>query len=78
MRAAMRQAQYEKSEEDGWLATIPGFKGLWASGATIEDAREDLYSALDGWIAVHLLIGKNSLPEIDGISPNHAKKASGA
>lgn len=64
----MRSATYERMESGRWFASIPGFPGLWADGASIEDAREDLYSALDEWIAVHALIGQNQLPVIDGVN----------
>ncbi|MGH7913842.1 MAG: type II toxin-antitoxin system HicB family antitoxin [Candidatus Binataceae bacterium] len=75
MHAAMRHANYERCEDGSIFATIPGFRGLWAQGATVEDAREDLYSALDGWISVEVLVAQNHLPEIDGVSPYHVSKA---
>jgi predicted RNase H-like HicB family nuclease len=68
MHAAMRRAQYERVENEGWFATIPELPGLWASGPTIEDARKDLFHALDGWISVHVIAGQNRLPDIDGVS----------
>jgi predicted RNase H-like HicB family nuclease len=73
MRAAMRRAEYERVA-DGWFVTIPGFAGLWATGETIEDAREELHSALDGWISVHAIAGQNRLPDIDGVSIYDVRK----
>ncbi len=68
IKAAMHRAQYERMEDGEWFASIPGFDGLWAAGSSIEDAREQLSETLEGWIAVHAKIGKNRLPDIDGIS----------
>ena len=48
----MKSAEYEKMEEGGWFAFIPGLDGLWATGPTIELARKELQEALDGWIEV--------------------------
>jgi predicted RNase H-like HicB family nuclease len=66
MSAAMRRAQYEPLEDGsgGWYAHIPGFEGLWASGPTVEEAREDLHDALDGWLTVNFVISQLELPDI--------------
>ena len=64
MGAAMRRAEYERLEDGNWFAHIAGFKGLWASGPTIEEARADLYEALDGWLTVNYLITQNPPPDI--------------
>lgn len=68
IRAAMRRAQYEPLEEGGWFASIPGFDGLWATGPSIEEAREQLLETLYEWLPVHAGIGNNRLPDIDGVS----------
>lgn len=68
IREAMRHAEYESLESgEGWYAHIPGFKGLWASGPTIEDARNDLLEALDGWLYVNSFVGRNALPSFDNV-----------
>ncbi|MFZ1121652.1 MAG: type II toxin-antitoxin system HicB family antitoxin [Candidatus Binataceae bacterium] len=66
MSAAMRRAQYERLQDGsgGWYAHIPGFEGLWASGPTIEEARAELYDALDGWLTVNYVISKLDLPDV--------------
>ena len=64
MNEAMRRAQYEQIEAGGFYAHIPGFEGLWASGKTIEDARAELYDALDGWLTVNYWVSKLDLPDI--------------
>ena len=64
--AAMREASYEKMEDGAWFVSIPQFDGLWATGATIEEARNDLWEALPGWIEVHTKVG-NRLPDVNGV-----------
>ena len=67
LEAAMDRAQYEKTEEGEWFASIPGFAGLWATGPTIEATRKDLLGALDGWIEVTIKTG-NRVPDIGAVS----------
>jgi len=66
--AAMKKARVERMEDGRYFATIPKFEGLWASGDTEEDAKRDLYAALDGWIDVQIKIGREKVPDIDGVS----------
>ncbi len=68
IRAAMRQAQYEYIEEDKvFFGNIPLLQGAWATGETIEAAREELMEVVEGWIILSLR--KNlPIPSINGIS----------
>jgi predicted RNase H-like HicB family nuclease len=68
MREALKKAEFEECPDGSWFAFIPGFDGLWASGATRELAQANLSDALDGWIDVHLKIGKSWPPEVNGIT----------
>ncbi len=69
MRAAMRHAVIEPMEGEGeWFAYIPQLPGLWATGRSVEDAKQDLFEALDGWLHVNTFVGKNEPPRIDGLS----------
>ena len=54
LRAAMRKAQFEQMEDGKWFASIPELTGLWATGASVEEARKELAETLDGWIDVHI------------------------
>ena len=67
LEAAMDHAEYEKMEDGGWFASIPGLAGLWATGRSIEATRKDLYEALDGWIEVTVKSG-NRVPDVAGVS----------
>lgn len=49
---AVETADYEKMENGRFFATVPGFKGLWAEGKTIEAARRELIETLEDWILI--------------------------
>lgn len=69
MGAAMNHAVLEPLEdEDKWYAHIPGFSGLWAVGKTQEEARQELYLALDGWLHVNSFRGTGAAPTVDGLN----------
>ena len=68
IKAAMLRAQYEQMEDGEWFASIPGFDGLWAAGSSVEEARQHLIDAFDGWITVHVMRGKNRAPDVGGVS----------
>lgn len=65
----MNHANFEKMEDGDWYASIPGLNGLWATGATKEDATKDLFSALEAWLDVNAQVGKMRLPIFDGLNP---------
>lgn len=68
MRAAMKRAEVQRAEDGMWFASIPGFEGLWAIGPTRESAHHELFETLDGWLDVHIKIGKEKPPEVDGLT----------
>lgn len=74
LRAGLRHAEYEKTEEDRWFGQIPGLEGLWAEGATVESCREALQSALEDWVVFGLVNG-SAVPPIDGIDLTSARVA---
>ena len=67
IQAAMRQAKYEILSDDGsFYGAIPGFQGVWANAATLEDCRNELAEVLEEWIFLHLA-DKTPLPVVDGL-----------
>lgn len=66
IHAAMRRAIYEILEDKTFYGEIPGFQGVWANAATLEDCRTELQEALEGWIVLGLQLG-HQLPLVDGI-----------
>ena len=63
--AAMRHADYRKLEDGTWYASIAGFEGVWANGATVEGCRDELIEVLEEWIILKLRDG-DPLPVVDG------------
>ena len=49
---AVEKAGCEKMENGPFFATIPGFKGLWAEGKTVEAARRELIETLEDWLLI--------------------------
>jgi predicted RNase H-like HicB family nuclease len=67
LTAAMERAHYELIEDDEpFYGSVPGIEGLWATGATLEDCRRNLASALEDWLLFSIHRG-STLPEIGGI-----------
>ena len=64
---AIEKAEYKKLEDDTWYAEVPGFKGVWANGKSVEECRKELISVLEEWIILKLR-DKDPLPEIDGLT----------
>jgi predicted RNase H-like HicB family nuclease len=71
----MKRAQYELMKDGQFFATIPEFDGLYAVGKTREEAEVELRDTLDGWLDVHIKIGREGPPEIDGLSPLELPKS---
>ena len=71
--AAMRQARFEKMEDDSWFASIPALPGIWGNGLTHDEARVDLQDSLPSWIQVHTKAG-NQLPELKGVRLSEPRK----
>ena len=66
IEAALSQAKYEIiDDEEPYYGEVPGLQGVWATGKTLEECRENLREVIDGWIVVRLR--KNlPIPAIDG------------
>ena len=75
LHEAMRHAQYERLQDGRWFASIPGFQGLWSEGASIEDARNDLSTALDGWLFVLAFVTRMPIPTLPGTTLDLERRA---
>lgn len=71
---AMRHAHYEMIDQPGqpYYGEIPGFQGVLATGATLEECRTNLEDALDAWIVLGLQLG-HRMPDVDGIALERLK-----
>lgn len=66
IQAAMRQAHYEMIDDaKPFYGSIPLCKGVWATGKTLEDCREELQSVLEDWIVLGLRLS-HPIPVIEG------------
>jgi predicted RNase H-like HicB family nuclease len=78
INAAMKNAHYEIIEdEEPYYGEIPELKGVWATGKTLEECRDNLTENLEGWILVRNSQGMDILA-IDGykvITPKEMKIA---
>jgi predicted RNase H-like HicB family nuclease len=66
--SALGHAEYEimdGEEPEPYYAHIPDLPGVWATGKTLEDCRNELISVIEGWIALRLRMG-DPIPTISG------------
>jgi predicted RNase H-like HicB family nuclease len=63
---ALERAEYRKVEDGTWFAEIPGFRGVWANGKTVEECRNELITVLEEWLILKLR-DKDPIPEVDGL-----------
>lgn len=66
IEAALEKAVYRTiDDEEPIFVSVPELQGAWATGKTIEDARKELISVIESWIALRLRMGR-SIPPIAG------------
>ena len=65
IQSAMKHAKYEILKDQTFYGEIVGFQGVYANADTLEMCREELQSALEGWIILGLKMD-HPLPEVDG------------
>ena len=39
---AIEKAEYKKLEDGTWFSEIPGLRGVWANGKSVEECRKEL------------------------------------
>jgi predicted RNase H-like HicB family nuclease len=73
IQAALRKARYERMEEEqSYYGRIPECPGVWATGKTLEECRDELQAVLEDWLSLGLRLG-HPIPEIEGIRIESAK-----
>jgi predicted RNase H-like HicB family nuclease len=67
IEAALERAVYKtlEDEEEPIFVSVPDLPGAWATGETVEEARRELISVIEGWIALRLRMGR-PIPPIGG------------
>jgi predicted RNase H-like HicB family nuclease len=64
INAALEKAKYEIiKDEEPYYGEVPGLKGVWASGKTLEECRKNLSETIEEWIIIRLKKGL-SIPPI--------------
>jgi predicted RNase H-like HicB family nuclease len=67
LNAAMERARYEKiDDEQPYYGEIPGFPGVWAAGATLEECRRNLLQAVEDWVFFSVARGAD-LPAVGSL-----------
>ena len=73
--AALSRAKYEIIEdEEPYYGEVQELEGVWATGKTLEECRQNLSDVIDGWLVVRLKkglsippIGKHRVEELKSI-----------
>ena len=50
----LKRAKYKILEDGTYFGEIPRLRGVWANAKTIEECRQELYEALEGWLLLNL------------------------
>jgi len=61
--AAMGRARYKLLDDSSFFGEIPGLRGVWGSGKTLEVCREELQEVLEDWLVLKLRDG-DEIPRI--------------
>ena len=67
IRAAMQRAQYKILDDSMYFGEIPGFQGIWASEANLEECRRGLQEVLEEWLLLKLR-DNEEVPKLEGIT----------
>jgi predicted RNase H-like HicB family nuclease len=73
IQLALKRAHYELMEDGRYWGDIPGLRGVWADGDTLEECRETLREVLEDWLMAGLRLN-HKIPIIDGINLNKKTK----
>ena len=70
--AALELARYERDEDGGIVAEVPGLNGAITQGETYEEARTNLIEVIEEGIAIDLQTGY-PIPELPNVVMDSAK-----
>ncbi len=54
---ALERARYELLEDGSFCATVPGLRGVIATGRTLERCRQELAEVVEEWVLVRVARG---------------------
>jgi len=76
IEGALKRARYEIIEdEEPYYGEVPELSGVWATGKSLEECRENLREVLDGWILVRIQKAL-PIPRLGELSPITERNAS--
>ena len=75
IETAIKRAEYKKLEDGTWFGEIPGLKGVWANGKSIEECRDELIEVTEEWLLLKIK-DNESIPTIDGMNIRFEKLVS--
>ncbi len=64
------RAETEKLDDGSWYADVNNFPGVWAQGASEQEARKELESVIRDWVLLKILDQDKDLPIINEIDLN--------
>jgi predicted RNase H-like HicB family nuclease len=67
VEAAIRQAEYERDENDVIVAQVPGADGFYTQGDSFEEARDNLREVIESNVILALQLGW-TIPTIVGVA----------
>ena len=67
IQKVLEKAHYKVLEDGTWFAEVPGFQGVWANAATVEESRHELMEVLEEWL-IFKIRDKDPIPEIEGVT----------
>jgi len=52
---ALKRARYEIiDDEEPYYGEVPEFRGVWATGKTLEECRKNLKEVIEGWLVISI------------------------
>ena len=57
IQSQLKKACYKILKDGTYFGEIPGLKGVWAKGKTLEKCREELQEVLEEWLLLKLRDG---------------------
>lgn len=60
LEEALKRASYEIiDDEEPYYGEVAELQGVWASGKTLEECRQNLLDVVEGWVLLRLTNGMN-------------------
>ena len=66
---AMKKAVYKRLGDAQYFGEIPGLRGVWASGRSLDACCDELQEVLEEWLVLKLR-DHDPIPKISGIDLN--------